>query len=69
MADDAKIRDSVSTDLNLSFLSAVPMGDTIRLETEVVRVGRNMAFLTANIYHHETNKLAVMARHTKFLMN
>ncbi|OTF77246.1 acyl-coenzyme A thioesterase-like protein [Euroglyphus maynei] len=59
---------TVSVDLSLSFLAGVPEGRTIRLETETLRVGNKIAFLTGKIYEKDTNKLVVHCKHTKFLM-
>lgn len=66
-ADNLSVPNSVSVELAMSYLSAVPEGNSIRIESEALKIGKKMAFLQANIYEKETNKLAVMGKHTKFL--
>ena len=68
LADGKQAPNSVSIELSLSYLSGVKEGESIRVETETVRVGRSVAFLIASIYNVQTNKLAVTGKHTKFLM-
>lgn len=69
MADGKEAPSSVSIELSLSYLSAVKEGQTIRFETEAIRVGRKVAFLTASIYNKDKgDEVVAIAKHTKFII-
>ncbi|KAH9404523.1 Acyl-coenzyme A thioesterase 13 [Tyrophagus putrescentiae] len=56
-------------DLSMTYISGVKDGQRIRMETETLRVGRKMAFLTANIYNQDkNNELVATGKHTKYIL-
>ncbi|UXI17123.1 regulator of G-protein signaling 7 [Sarcoptes scabiei] len=67
-AEDNPPPNSVSVELSLSFLASIPLGNTVLLETDLLKIGKNIAFLKGNIFDKETGKLACTGKHTKFLM-
>lgn len=67
LAESDTSPDSVSLELSFSYLAGIPCGNTLRLETETVKVGKSIAFLTGRITDLDTGKLAVTGKHTKYL--
>ncbi|GAA5873352.1 hypothetical protein JCM16303_001098 [Sporobolomyces ruberrimus] len=55
----------VSTNLNLNYLKAAPLGTKLKLVTEVVNFGRVTSLLETKIYNADTNQLLTMGWHTK----
>ena len=69
LADGKEVPTSVSIDLSMTYISGVKDGQRIRMETETLRVGRKMAFLTANIYNQDkNNELVATGKHTKYIL-
>ncbi|KAI8335009.1 HotDog domain-containing protein [Chlamydoabsidia padenii] len=58
----------VSTDLAVSYMLGVPAGETIRIECQVQRVGKNLANLHSIIYN-SAGKTCYSGSHTKFCIN
>lgn len=69
LADGKEVPASVSIDLSMTYISGVKDGQRIRMETEALRVGRKMAFLTASIYNQDKNdELVAIGKHTKYIL-
>lgn len=56
----------VSTDLNVSFVSAAFPGEKVIIKSQVLRTGKNLAYADVNIYKPD-GKLVASGRHTKYL--
>uniref|UniRef100_A0A0N5C1X6 Acyl-coenzyme A thioesterase 13 n=1 Tax=Strongyloides papillosus TaxID=174720 RepID=A0A0N5C1X6_STREA len=55
----------VSVDMTINYLSSAKVGDTIVLEGNVLKLGKNLAFTQGNIYLKKDNNLIVTGLHTK----
>ncbi|CAG2178956.1 unnamed protein product [Oppiella nova] len=60
---------SVSLDLSVQFLSGVQLGDTLLIEANALKCGKNIAFLSVDIYNKKSNQLVANGKHTKYLLN
>lgn len=58
------LRPGVSVDLNVSFLSAAKVGETIVAEGHLLKMGRSLAFTQVNLLHTDGSVVAT-GRHTK----
>jgi len=56
----------VSIDMSISYLRAAPVGDEISIYAEVVKMGRTLAFTSAELLNKD-GKLLAKASHTKFI--
>jgi len=56
----------VSIDMSISYLRAAPVGEEITINAEVVKMGRNLVFTSAELLN-EDGKLVAKASHTKFI--
>lgn len=56
----------VSIDMSISYLRAAPVGEEITINTEVVKMGRTLAFTSAELLNKD-GKLIAKASHTKFI--
>lgn len=68
MSADAHGRAGVTTDLNVSYLSAARPGETITIEATALRTGRTLAFVTVDLRNAE-GKLLAHGRMTKYMGN
>ncbi|KAI9298157.1 Thioesterase/thiol ester dehydrase-isomerase [Neoconidiobolus thromboides FSU 785] len=60
----------VSVDINISYLAGAKVGEKIRVESRVDKIGRTLAFTSVELFKlNGDNKKVVIAlgRHTKFL--
>jgi acyl-coenzyme A thioesterase 13 len=64
---DTHNRFGVSTDLNVSWFAPVPLGDHALVEARVLKTGRSLAFVTADIRRESDGLLCVQGRMTKAL--
>jgi acyl-coenzyme A thioesterase 13 len=64
---DSYGRFGVSTDLNVSWFAPVPLGDRAIVEATVLKTGRSLAFVTADIRRESDGVLCVQGRMTKAL--
>lgn len=64
---DSYGRFGVSTDLNVSWFAPVPLGDRAIVEATVLKTGRSLAFVTADIRRASDGVLCVQGRMTKAL--
>lgn len=58
----------VTLELNISYLEAAKLGDTVHVDAEVVKIGRSTALLSATIRSEASGRLVAVGRHTKFLL-
>ena len=58
---------SVSLDLSITYLKAIRRGETILIDANTLKFGRNIAFLSVEIFNKQTNELVVTGKHTKYL--
>jgi acyl-coenzyme A thioesterase 13 len=58
----------VTLELNVSYLSAARLGDTVHVFAEVLKVGRSTAQLAVTITSQLTGQKIAVGRHTKFLL-
>lgn len=64
---DEHNRFGVSTDLNVSWFAPVPLGDYAIVDARVLKTGRSLAFVTADIRRESDDVLCVQGRMTKAL--
>ncbi|GAA5857022.1 hypothetical protein JCM5353_004977 [Sporobolomyces roseus] len=55
----------VSTNLNLNYMKAAPLGTNLKLVTQVLNFGRVTSLLETKIYNADTNQLLTIGWHTK----
>lgn len=60
-------RYGVSTDLNVSWLAPIPLGETAVVDARVLKIGRTMAFVAVEIRRRSDDVLCVQGRLTKSL--
>jgi len=58
-------RPGVSVEINCSFASAVKVGETIKIEGKVLKLGKSIGFSQVDFY--KDGKLLSSGRHTKAL--
>ncbi len=60
----------VSTDIHVSYVGPAKEGDTLTIEGNATKVGRNMGFTTVTILKGEGEKKTVVAHgtHTKYIL-
>lgn len=63
---DREQRAGVTTDLNVSYLSAAPQGGTVRARARVLKAGRTLAFVEVDL-EDEQGKVLAQGRMTKFM--
>jgi len=64
---DEHNRFGVSTDLNVSWFAPVLLGDYAIVDARVLKTGRSLAFVTADIRRESDDTLCVQGRMTKSL--
>ncbi|GAA5922022.1 hypothetical protein JCM3775_003465 [Rhodotorula graminis] len=57
----------VSTDMNQTFVRGAKLGEKIRIESEVVNMGKTLAFTRTELHSAETGKLLAFGSHTKYI--
>ncbi|KAK4307991.1 hypothetical protein Pmani_020286 [Petrolisthes manimaculis] len=57
----------VSVDLNMSYMKAAKTGDEILINAELLKSGKTLAFLSADIVNKETGALIARGSHTKYV--
>lgn len=61
---------SASVEMSISFMGPVRVGDTILIEAWTEKVGKNLAFLSVNIFNkNKDNQLVATGKHTKFILS
>ncbi len=66
MSADPNERPGVTTDLNVGYISAAPLGSTVTVEGRALKVGRTLAFVEVTLKSAE-GKLLAQGRMTKFM--
>jgi acyl-coenzyme A thioesterase 13 len=64
---DRHHRYGVSTDLNVSWLAPVPLGETAIVDARVLKIGRSLAFVEVEIRRASDDVLCLQGRLTKSL--
>jgi acyl-coenzyme A thioesterase 13 len=67
MTADKQGRPGVTTDLNITCCAAVPAEDSLTIEARVLRSGRNLAYVTVDMFRESDGALAAQGRMTKYL--
>ncbi|HJQ43527.1 MAG TPA: PaaI family thioesterase [Jatrophihabitantaceae bacterium] len=62
---DRDNRFGVSTDLNVTWLAPIAMGDAAIVDARVLKAGRSLAFVTVDIRRESDDVLCVQGRMTK----
>ncbi|GAV06868.1 hypothetical protein RvY_16783 [Ramazzottius varieornatus] len=57
----------VSVAMNLKYLRASKLGETVTVTAEVLKIGRNLAVAQCDIVGKDDGKLRVTGQHTKFV--
>jgi acyl-coenzyme A thioesterase PaaI-like protein len=55
----------LSSEISIRYIAPAVRGDTIRLVSKTVKVGRNTALAETRMYRKSDNKLLVVGFHTK----
>lgn len=67
MSADKDGRPGVTTDLNVTYLSAAKSGQAVRIEAKVLKTGRTMAYVSVDLVRESDGALLAQGRMTKFL--
>ena len=57
----------VSVNMSLEYLKAAKVGEEILVDAQLLKQGKSLAFLTAEIRNKETDELLVRGSHTKYI--
>ncbi|SCZ89161.1 BZ3500_MvSof-1268-A1-R1_Chr1-1g00998 [Microbotryum saponariae] len=57
----------VSTDINVTFVRAAPLGETVRLQAHVIGQGKTLAYTRIEMFSTKTGKLLAYGSHTKYI--
>ncbi|XP_022166951.1 acyl-coenzyme A thioesterase 13-like [Myzus persicae] len=57
----------VSVDIHVSYLNSAKIGDKIVINSETVKLGRNLAFLKVTLLRKDDNVVVAQGSHTKFV--
>ncbi|KAM4028535.1 acyl-coenzyme A thioesterase 13 [Anomaloglossus baeobatrachus] len=57
----------VSVDMNITYMNAAKLGESVLITAQVLKQGRTLAFATVDLVNKETGKLVAQGRHTKHL--
>lgn len=58
-------RGGVSIDLNVNFLKAAKVGETVKIRGQVLKLGKSLGFTKVDIYASDGVSLLATGRHTK----
>ncbi|MEE6464778.1 hypothetical protein FKM82_006352 [Ascaphus truei] len=59
----------VSVDMNITYINAAKIGESILITAQVLKQGKTLAFSTVDLTNKDTGKLIAQGRHTKHLGN
>ncbi|NP_001108254.1 acyl-CoA thioesterase 13 S homeolog [Xenopus laevis] len=59
----------VSVDMNITYMNAAKIGDSVLITAQVLKQGRTLAFATVDLTNKDSGKLIAQGRHTKHLGN
>ncbi|KAG8571502.1 hypothetical protein GDO81_011672 [Engystomops pustulosus] len=57
----------VSVDMNITYMNAAKIGESVLITAQVLKQGRTLGFATVDLVNKETGKLIAQGRHTKHL--
>ncbi|BGP26429.1 paaI_thioesterase family protein [Rhodotorula toruloides] len=57
----------VSTDMSQTFVRGAKLGETVRIQSELVNMGKTLAFTRTELYSAESGKLLAFGSHTKYI--
>ncbi|KAK4336409.1 TATA-box-binding protein [Rhodotorula toruloides] len=57
----------VSTDMSQTFVRGAKLGETVRIQSELVNMGKTLAFTRIELYSAESGKLLAFGSHTKYI--
>ncbi|GAA5952040.1 hypothetical protein JCM3765_005178 [Sporobolomyces pararoseus] len=57
----------VSTDINITYVRSAKLGEKLGIKSEVINMGRTLAFTRTEINSLETGKLLAYGSHTKYI--
>lgn len=60
-------RPGVSIEMNVSFIRPANIGDELFIEGRILKVGKNLAFLTVEVKNKITGQIIALGKHTKFV--
>ncbi|XP_027837151.2 acyl-coenzyme A thioesterase 13-like isoform X1 [Aphis gossypii] len=64
---DSAPNSGVSVDIHVSYLNSAKVGDRIVIDSETVKLGRNLAFLKVTLFRKDDNVILARGSHTKFV--
>ncbi|CAH1731641.1 acyl-coenzyme A thioesterase 13-like isoform X2 [Aphis gossypii] len=57
----------VSVDIHVSYLNSAKIGDRIVIDSETIKLGKNLAFLKVTFFRKDDNVILAQGTHTKFV--
>ncbi|GAA5940778.1 PaaI family thioesterase [Sporobolomyces koalae] len=57
----------VSTDINITYVRSAKLGETLGIQSELINMGRTLAFTRTEITSLESGKLLAYGSHTKYI--
>ncbi|CDR45285.1 RHTO0S10e07536g1_1 [Rhodotorula toruloides] len=57
----------VSTDMSQTFVRGAKLGETVRIQSELVNLGKTLAFTRIELFSAESGKLLAFGSHTKYI--
>ncbi|XP_035216054.1 acyl-coenzyme A thioesterase 13-like [Stegodyphus dumicola] len=60
-------RPGVSIEMSVSFIRPANIGDELFIEGKILKVGKNLAFLTVDVKNKITGQIIAQGKHTKFV--
>ncbi|XP_015363813.1 PREDICTED: acyl-coenzyme A thioesterase 13-like isoform X3 [Diuraphis noxia] len=64
---DSVPNSGVSVDIHISYLNSAKIGDKIVINSETVKLGRNLAFLKVTLFRKDDKVILAQGSHTKFV--
>ncbi|XP_060857316.1 acyl-coenzyme A thioesterase 13-like [Metopolophium dirhodum] len=64
---DSAPNSGVSVNIHVSYLNSAKIGDKIVINSETVKLGRNLAFLKVTLLRKDDNVIVAQGSHTKFV--
>ncbi|GAA6055135.1 hypothetical protein JCM3770_007459 [Rhodotorula araucariae] len=57
----------VSTDMSQTFVRGAKLGETVRIQSELVNMGKTLAYTRIELHSAESGKLLAFGSHTKYI--
>ncbi|XP_025198397.1 acyl-coenzyme A thioesterase 13-like [Melanaphis sacchari] len=64
---DSAPNSGVSVDIHISYLNSAKIGDRVVINSETIKLGRNLAFLKVTLLRKDDNVVIAQGTHTKFV--